>query len=285
MTAVSFEILEPRTFDEATAAAAARGPQAEILGGGTAVRLMMERGDIHPTALVSLGRIAGHDAIRRDGDALELGALVRLRAIERSDVVRAFCPALAHAAGLVGNVRVRHQAMLGGGLGAPDFAVDTPTMLLALDAELRLADARTVPLAAHLAAFARHANPPQLIASVRVPSLLAGARAAYHKLTPRSAEARPVATAAVVGLVDGAHRCHGLSIAVGGAVAVPVRVAAAEAIAAGRILDDARIGEIAAAAERAITPSGAASEPDWYRRAMVAVVVRHALVEVRDGAR
>lgn len=279
------DFVEAGSLQEAAVLAARRGPVAEVVAGGTAVRLMIERGDIHPTALVSLGRIAGHDHIRHDGDALELGALARLRAIERSDVVRRFCPALARAVGLVGNVRVRHQAMLGGSLGAPDFAVDTPTMLLALDAELRMSDGRALALATHLGSFARRASPPPLIASVRVPSLLAGTRAAYYKLTPRSVEARPVATAAVVALLDGGHVCHTLRIAVGGAVAIPMRVPAAESLALGHALDDARIGEIAAAAERAVKPSGTAVEPDWYRQAMVAVVVRRALAEVRDGAR
>jgi carbon-monoxide dehydrogenase medium subunit len=282
---VLVELVEPRSFEEAASKAAARGPEAEVIAGGTAVRLRMERGDLRPKALISLARIDGHDFIRRAGESLEIGALVRLRALERSDLVRRFSAALHHAVSVVGNVRVRHQAMLAGSLGAPTIAVDAPTMLLALDAELRLSDGSQVALASLLARSPWHLPPGKLITVVRVPAPPSSARAAYLRLTPRSAEARPTATVAAMVDFDGAGRCRALRLAVGGAVAVPLRLAAVEPLAHGYALSDELIGDVAAAAERAVTPWGLASEPDWYRREMVRVLVRRALTEVRDGAR
>ena len=279
------EFVEPSSFGEAEAWRTRLGPQAEILGGGTAVRLKMERGDIRPTAFISLAPIPGHDFIRREADGLHLGALTRLGAIERSAIVRAFCPTLARAVGAVGNARIRNQAMLAGGLGAPDFAVDTPTMLLALDAELRFAEGPgAMPLSDYLASFVRCASPQPLIGEVRVPALPQAARAVYLKLTPRSAEARPCVTVAAVADVDVDQRCRGLRLAVGGAVVVPQRLPAADALADGHLLTSELIEDIAAAYANDLVPSGESSEPAWYRTEMIRVVVRRALVEVRRGA-
>jgi carbon-monoxide dehydrogenase medium subunit len=278
--------VEPRSFGEAAVWRARLGPNAESVGGGTAVRLMMERGDLRPTALISLARIPGHDFIRREADGLHLGALARLRSIERAEVVRAFCPALARAVGLVGNVRIRNQAMLAGGLGAPTFAVDTPTMLLALDAELRTAEEpRAIPLSSYLASFAQPSSPRPLIEEVRVPALPATARAVYLKLTARSAEARPCVTVAAVADFDADQRCLGLRLAVGGAVVVPQRLPPTDALAAGQALTDELIGDLAAAYASGLLPSGEASEPGWYRTAMIRVFVRRALVELSRGDR
>jgi aerobic carbon-monoxide dehydrogenase medium subunit len=286
---MAIEFVEPSSFGEAAAWMARLGPHAEIVGGGTAVRLMMERGDIRPAALISLAPIPGHDFIRLEADGLHLGALARLRAIERSEIVRTFCPALARAFGVVGNVRIRNQAMLAGGLAAPDFAVDTPTMLLALDAELRLAeDTRAISLSSYLASFAPRSSPRpprQLIGEVRVPALPSTARAVYLKFTPRGAEARPCVTVAAVADFDVGQRCRTLRLAVGGAVVVPQRLPAADALAAGQALTDELIGDVAAAYANDLVPSGESSEPSWYRTDMIRVFVRRALVEVARGDR
>ena len=283
MAGIAF--VEPRSFDEAAASRAAIGPGAEVVGGGTAVRLRMERGELHPTALVSLARIPGHDAVSQDAGGLHLGALARLRALERSEVLRAFCPALARAVALVGSVRIRNQAMLAGGLLAPDVAVDTPTMLLALSAELCVAEGRAIPLAAYLDAFVEHAAPRPLVVEVRVPALPKATRAAYLKLLPRSAEARPCVTVAAVADFDAAERCQSLRLAVGGAVAVPRRLPAVDAFATGQALGDELIEDLAASYATGLIPSGEASYPAWYRTAMIRVFVRRALLEVSRGAR
>src|SRR5512143_765212 len=98
---------------------------------------MLQQKLIAPSALVSLGRIAGGDFIRQEPDGLHIGALAKLRDLERSPVVNEFCPALAHTFRVVGNVRVRNQATLGGNLSAADYAADPPAMLTALDARVR----------------------------------------------------------------------------------------------------------------------------------------------------
>ena len=79
-----------------------------------------------------------------DGE-LRLGAMVRHRAVERSEVVREGWPVLAHAFSLVASPRVRNQATVGGVLADADYASDPPAMLAALERASRAARAERRP--------------------------------------------------------------------------------------------------------------------------------------------
>ena len=120
MTTIKF--LEPTDFSEAVSLLYQYADEAKIIAGGTSVVLMLQQKLIAPSVLISLGRVQDYDFIRHGEDGLHIGALVKLRDIERSDVVKNFCPALAHTFSVVGNVRVRNQATIGGNLSAADYA-------------------------------------------------------------------------------------------------------------------------------------------------------------------
>jgi carbon-monoxide dehydrogenase medium subunit len=283
------KFLEPTTLNEATALLAEHGGEAKIIAGGTAVTLMLQQKLIAPAALISLGRVPGGDFIRREADGLHLGALARLRAAERSDAVRAFCPALARAFGVVGNVRVRNQATVGGNLAEADYASDPPAMLLALDARVSALGpngSRQIPLSDFFLGFYTTAlAPDEMLTEVIVPALPASARAIYLKYTSRSAEDRPCVGVAAIVHVDEAGRCRDLRVAVGAAVETPRRIATVEALAHGQELSDEVIEAVADGYARELDPLSDARGSAWYRREMIRVFVRRALQEIRDGDR
>ena len=134
---MQIEFLEPTTLEEAAGLLREHGDDAKLIAGGTAIVLMLTQKLIAPTVLVSVGRVAEHDFIRAEDDGLHLGSLAQLSAAQHSEVVQAFCPALAHAFGVVGNVRIRNQATVGGNLAEADYASDPPAMLVALDARVK----------------------------------------------------------------------------------------------------------------------------------------------------
>jgi aerobic carbon-monoxide dehydrogenase medium subunit len=286
---LKIEFLEPATLAEAAALLAARGEGAKVVAGGTAVTLMLQQRLIAPEVLVSLGRVPGYDFIRRETDGLHLGGLTHLRTVERSTAVRAFSLALAQAFGVVGNVRVRNQATVGGNLAEADYASDPPAMLLALDARVNTvgpAESRQMPLSEFFLGFFTTAlAPDEILAEVVVPSLPASARAAYLKYTSRSAEDRPCVGVAAVVEVDAIGRCRDLRVAVGAAVETPQRLGRVEALAHGETLTDELIATIADEYARALDPLSDARGSAWYRREMIRVFVRRALREARDGHR
>jgi carbon-monoxide dehydrogenase medium subunit len=107
---------------------------AVAVAGGTSVGLLLKTGLLTPDRLVSLRRVPQLSAIAlRDGE-LRLGAMVSLRTLIASPLVRATVPVLADAASQVGNPRVRAAATVGGAIAHADPRQDIPPVLLALGA-------------------------------------------------------------------------------------------------------------------------------------------------------
>jgi carbon-monoxide dehydrogenase medium subunit len=283
------DFLEPTGLPEATALLAEHGAQAKIIAGGTSVVLMLRQRLISPTVLISLGRVPSYDFIHHDADGLHLGALTSLRDAERSQVVYRFCPALAHTFHLVGNIRVRHQATVGGNLAAADYAADPPAMLMALDARLKIVGPETtreVPLREFFLGFYQTVlDPAEIVAEVIIPPLPDSARAAYFKYTSASAEGRPCVAVGAAADFDSNGRCRDLRIAVGAAVETPQRLAEVEALAHGQALTGELVAAIAEGYSRTLDPLSDVRGSAWYRRQMIRVFVQRALEEVRDGHR
>ena len=104
------KFIQADSLEEALDVLANYGDEAKVVAGGTAVTLMLEHDLIAPQVLVSIGRIPGMDGLDLNVKDLDLGQLVSLRSLERSEMVTARFPALSRASGLVGIVRVRNQA-------------------------------------------------------------------------------------------------------------------------------------------------------------------------------
>jgi len=283
---LSIKFLEPSDFSEASSLLDKYADNAKVIAGGTSVVLMLHQKLIAPSVLVSLGRVSNYGFIRHEEDGLHIGALTKLRDIERSDVVKEFCPALAHTFGVVGNVRVRNQATIGGNLSAADYAADPPAMLTALDARVQvqgLEKKREIPLSEFFLGFYTTAlEPNEILAEVIVPALPSSARAAYHKYTSISAEGRPCVAVGAVADFDSDGKCLDLRIAVGAAVETPQRVRDAEAIARGSTLTDELVAVIAEEYSLRLDPLTDVRGSAWYRKEMIRVFVKRALQEVRD---
>jgi carbon-monoxide dehydrogenase medium subunit len=191
------EFLQPETVEEAVALLAEDPFATKVVAGGTALVLMLRHGLIAPERLVSIGRISGLDGIHTEDGALHIGPLALLDTVARSPEVAGPFPALATACGVVGNVRVRDQATLGGNLAEADYASDPPTVLLALDAVVTVTGprgARTIPLADFLRGFyTTTLEPDELITDIAVPVLPSSIRMTYLKYRSRSSEDRPAA--------------------------------------------------------------------------------------------
>jgi carbon-monoxide dehydrogenase medium subunit len=92
---------------------------------------------------VDLGRIAELNYIREEGGTLRIGATTTHFQVESSPLVRAKCPLLAEAASNIGDIQVRNVGTIGGSIAHADPAADYPASLLALDAKVALASAKS----------------------------------------------------------------------------------------------------------------------------------------------
>src|SRR5918999_1511560 len=102
MFPAQFEYVAPTTVDEALSVLAEHGENAKVLAGGQSLIPLMKLRFAAPALIVDINQIADLNAMDVDGSGtLHVGALVRTRAMERSDLLRKKYPTIAAAAPLI----------------------------------------------------------------------------------------------------------------------------------------------------------------------------------------
>lgn len=133
MYAFTFE--RPSSLADAQRAAAAGG--VKVLAGGQTLLASMKLRLAQPEKLVDLGAIAELAGIRRDGNALVIGAMTRHADVAASADVKSAIPALAELAGGIGDRQVRAMGTIGGSLANNDPAACYPAGVLAMNATVQ----------------------------------------------------------------------------------------------------------------------------------------------------
>jgi aerobic carbon-monoxide dehydrogenase medium subunit len=276
-----FDLVVPRSPEEALALLDPEDPSVRPISGGTALMLMVKSGLYRPSRLISLARLGGNWAqIRPTAEGgLRIGAMVRLRDLERSPEVARVAPAIAQTLRRHSNVRVRNVATVGGNLAHADPHLDLPPVLIALGAHVETAapgGRRHIAVEELNAGYMETvlaAN--ELIAELVIPPP-AGKRAFYVKCTTRAADDWP-ALGVAVALAGTADRIGEARVVIGAATERPLRLAAAERVLQGSRLDETVLREAgrAAAEEAEVVADERGSAA--YKKALVAVHVRRAI--------
>jgi aerobic carbon-monoxide dehydrogenase medium subunit len=255
-------------------------PGAVLVGGGTSLALLARAGLIEPSRYVSVGRVAELQGIDLLGDKVVIGAATTLRELAGDERVKASLPALAYAAGTVGNPRVRAVATLGGAICHGDPRQDVPPVLLAAGAALRVASprgSREIEIAAFYTGFMENLlEEDELVTAVVVP-LSVGLRSRYLRFTPNSADDYPTVAAAVSVLTDDDGLVLEARLALGGVDATAVLAAEAAAALVGGALDHDRIYAAAHLAAEHCEPTTDNRGSEEYKRAMIDVILRRSL--------
>ncbi len=286
MTIRSFDLLQPRSLEEAVELLKKNGEESRPLGGGTTLIILMQQRALHYRYLIDLQSIPGLAGIRREPDGLRIGALATHRMVETSPEVRRAFPALAEAFGHIGNVRVRQTASVGGNLAHADYRLDPPPALLVLNAEINAFGpngSRTIPIQNFFQGMYETALAPgEILTDVKIPFMPAAGRAVYLRYTALSANDWPcLGVAAFLARQNG--RCKELRVALGGAAPTPLSIGALE-FARDQLVDDGVIERVLASVDAQISPSSDLRGSEWYKRRMAGVFVRKALDQLRHSA-
>ena len=128
----AFEYQRVKSVADAAAALARSGGKA--LAGGQSLVGAMKLRLANPGTVVDLSGIAELKGIKKDGDAVVIGALTTHAEVASSAAVKQAIPALAGLAEGIGDRQVRNRGTLGGSLANNDPAADYPAAVLALGA-------------------------------------------------------------------------------------------------------------------------------------------------------
>ena len=115
MSLPSFQLLRPKTLDEAVALMAKHGGEGKIVACGTDLLPSMKQKLFTPPYVLDLGGVRELRGIRNlPGDGIEIGALTTLSTVEHSALVRKDYPVLYQAVKTVASPVLRNMGTIGG---------------------------------------------------------------------------------------------------------------------------------------------------------------------------
>lgn len=236
------------------------------LAGGQSLVAAMKLRLAQPGTLVDLAGIAELKGIRRDGNALVIGAMTRHAEVAASAEVRAAIPALAALAEGIGDRQVRNMGTLGGSLANNDPAACYPAGALGLGATIHTSQ-RTIAADDFFKGLYETAlGDGELVTRVSFPI---PAKAAYVKFV------QPASRFALVGVFV-AQTSGGVRVAVTGAGSSVFRAKA---------IEDALTKSFAPAAAKAVSMPSAGLNNDLhgsaeYRAHLISVLAGRAVAAI-----
>ena len=242
-----------------------------LVAGGTHVMPRMTTGPTGVERLVSLRR-AGLDGIEVDSGRAVVGAATTLAELGEDERLAVLRPVVESIA----SPTIRNLATVGGNLFVEQPYGDLAVALLALDAEAALTGPSGESSRPLRELAEQGLGPGQLVTSVAfaVPPPDAFF---YTKAMRRRLNSASIVTVAAVLELEG-ETIASARVALGGAGTRPRRSPAAEAALAGAPLDRERAEEAGRAALEDAEPFDDAYASAWYRRRVLPVHVRRALV-------
>ena len=280
------EILTPTSVREAVHVVRTSDGAAKYLAGGTALVLLVKMRMLNPDILVSLRGVTdlpGFDEIATDADTLRIGGGVSMSRVAEDATVVSLAPSLAHACNVVGNVRIRNCATMGGAMAEADYAADPPATLVSLNASVEVSDGertRTIAVSDFITDFfTTTLEPEEIVAAVTIPIRSGDVRSRYDKFCSRSAEDRPCVGVATSATFDGSDATD-LRVAVGAVSGRPQWFPEVTGEYLGAPLTETAIAAIAASYADAVDPVDDIRGSGWYRRKMVDTLVRRSLTTI-----
>ena len=178
MYAFTFE--RPAALADAVKLAEAGG---KPLAGGQTLLASMKLRLSAPEQLVDLGGIKELTGIRKDGDALVIGAMSRHLDVANNAEVKAAFPALADLASRIGDRQVRTMGTIGGSVANNDPAACYPSAVLATGATVVTSKREIAADDFFLGLFTTALEDGELITAIRFPI---PKRAVYEKLRQKA---------------------------------------------------------------------------------------------------
>ncbi len=264
----NFEYQKPRSVADA-AKAIGSAEDGKLLAGGMTLIPTLKQRLAKPSDLIDLNAIPELKGIKRDGNAIGVGAMTRHVEVATSDVVKGAIPALAQLAELIGDPQVRNRGTLGGSIANNDPAADYPSAVLALGATIITNKRRIAADDFFTGMFETALEPDEIITAVSFPI---PERAGYQKFK------NPASRYAIVGVFV-ARTGGGVRVAVTGAAPCVFRQKEMEA-ALGKSFTPDAVANVKQSASGLNSDIHASAE---YRAHLVTVMAKRAVQAATGG--
>ena len=282
-----FEYERPGDLEEALTILHEHGDEAKVLAGGQSLVPLLNFRLARPEVLVDLNEVNELAYVRPENGMLRLGAMTRQATLERSDAVAAGWPLLVEAVRFVGHPQIRNRGTVGGSVAHADPAAELPAALAALDARFHVRSAHGARSLRWDELFVTHLTtslePYELLVEIEVPRAPERTGSAFVEFARRHGDFALGGAGALVTL-SSTGVCERAAISLLAAGPRPVRAAAAEQGLVGLAVDEEASAEAAGRAVADIRPAGDIHGSSAYRRDLIEVMVRRALLLAAERA-
>jgi carbon-monoxide dehydrogenase medium subunit len=282
------EYITVKSLDEAVELIGESPEDTRIIAGATDLMLELEN-KIHPQIhrLIDITRIPAVDGITIDDGWIHLGPLVTHNHCASSQLVQDHAFALAKACWEVGSPQIRNRGTIVGNLITASPANDSIPPLMALGAEINLKSTeseRSVPLDQFYRGVRQTMlNPSEVVTGVAFPVPGINTRSTFIKVALRRAQAIAVVNLAAVIKFDGPQVIDA-KITMGSVAPTVIHVNSAEKFLVGKSITTevaTEAGDIASSDAQPIDDLRGSAD---YRREMIRVSVRRALLALAEGS-
>ena len=277
-----FEYLEPTTVQEAVSLLSKYNGKSKIIAGGTDLLVAIRNKTTKPEYVVDIECILGLDYIRYDvQQGLSIGALTKVRLLEKLGELRHRYPIISQAASQLASVAIRNVATIGGNLCNAAPSADSAPALIGLGARAKIVG----PVGEKIVALEDFFVGPgktvlktgELLLEVQVPVLPPNTKGVYLKHAIRGSIDLAIVGVAAILTMNG-ELCRDVKIVLGAVAPTPMRAKKAEKVLEGKKIDDFLIEEAAKAASSECRPIDDLRASAQYRREMVKVLTRRAIL-------
>ena len=279
---MKFELLQPRSLQEALEMKKNYGDKARVLAGGTDLLVLLKDQKLTAEAVMSLAGVRDLNFIRyADGRGTTLGALATHGDVATSPIIQQKFPDLAEACSQVGAVQIQNLGTVGGNLCNASPAADVAPPFLLMDAVLTLASARgerRVSIHDFFQGPRRTVlQADEILKEIFVPEVPGRRGATYLKLGRRKAMEIAIVGIGVAIHLNGSDQVVSeCRIAMGSVAPTPVRARRGEEILRNQEVRDELIEEVAVVAAEEASPISDVRASREYRLDMIRVLCRRA---------
>lgn len=282
------ELHECMTLEEASSQMLRFAPHARFMAGGTDLLVDLKTGRIATTHLVSLRRIESLRVLAPTEAGLRIGAMTSITELNRSLLVRRSFAPLLDASQRMAAPPIRNLATVGGNVMSAVPCADLPPILAAMHAEAEVWSPeriRRISLDAFFVGPRRTlVKDGEILIALFIPKLSIGFGAAYERFGLREGNAIPVASVAASLRLDERGTITEACLVLGAVAPIPKLAADAAKILVGRSADEGAFNEAAHLAQRASQPISDVRGTAQFRRDLVGVLTRRALLKARQRA-
>ena len=277
-----------KTLEEVLSLLSLAPERSRVVAGGTDLLPQLRRGEIRADFLIDLTRVNELKFMAEDEESVRIGAGTTVQELAEDGLIRKHFRVLAEAAASLGSLQVRNRGTIGGNLGRSSPAADPVCALVALNATLVLKSRegqRDVLVRDFLVGPGRNvARPDEIIAEILIRKPQGPCGSKFLKLGGRKALVLAIVSAGAYLEVGRGGEVAQCGIGLGSVGPRTIWPAGVPELLLGRVLDRERLEAVVQKVSEAVSPISDVRGSAEYRRAMVPVLTRRALMAAASEA-